>query len=167
MEEAMLVFDEIYRCYYKRVFNYINGLVKDRAQAEDLSQDTLLKVFRSLGEVDEGKNLSPWIFKIARNTCIDYFRRKKPEYCLDGDTVITVPEADNPECIMLERETRDKLREALGMMTMEYRRVLLLREFGSMSYRDIAGRLNLRESSVKTILHRGRRKLQKLYMQVY
>lgn len=163
----MLAFDEIYSCYYKQIFNYINGLVKDRSQAEDLTQDTLLKVFQSLKTVNEGRSLSPWIYRIARNTCIDYFRRKKPEYCLNEDVAFAVPEADCPEHIVLERETRDKLKAALGMMTMEYRRVLLLREYDSMSYRDIASRLDLKESSVKTMLHRGRRKLQELYLQVY
>lgn len=177
MEDTLLVrhfksgraedFDEIYRQYYKPVSKYINGFIKDRSLAEDLTQDTLIKVLRSLKEVDESRGLSPWIFRIARNTCVDYLRKRKPDCLLEENMGCSVPQYGCPENIILNNEVREKLKEALGMMGLEYRRVLLLRVFDDLSYSDIASRLKLKESAVKTMLHRGRRRLQKLYAQVY
>ena len=177
IEEAMLVrlfkdgtigaFDEIYGCYYKPVCSYISKMVGDKTLAEDLAQETLIKVFGSLKEADESKGLSSWIFRIAHNTCIDHYRKSRP-YCeLTENISCRDTEHCCPEHMLLSKEKQHMLREALQTLGRKYRAVLLLRACLDMSYREIAFRMNIKESTVKTLIHRGRRQLQKAYAQVY
>ncbi len=78
-------FDAIYASYYKPVYNYTYRLTKDKTLAEDLTQDSLIKVFANLKDADESRTLLPWIFRIAHNTCIDYYRKNRASFELMED----------------------------------------------------------------------------------
>lgn len=163
----MLVFEEIYSHYYKPVYKYMSRLVKDEAAAEDLVQEALIKVYGGLKDIDEGRRLSPWIFTIARNTFVDYHRKRKLNLefmdCLDCSGT----EADCPESVLINRERYHKVREALCMISRSYRSALMLKVYRDMSYKEIAAKLRINESDVKNLIHRGRKQLQKKYAEIY
>lgn len=177
IEDAVLVklfkdgisdaFNEIYIQYYKSVYNYINKMMKDTALADDLTQETLIKVLGGLMDADEKRSLSPWIFRIAHNTCVDYHRKNRASYELIEDIGYNGLAGSSPEHILLNKEKQLKVREALSMIGQKYRTVLLLRACKDLSYREIAVQLNINESTVKTLIHRGRQQLQKVYAEVY
>ncbi len=177
IEDAVLVklfkagipdaFNEIFSQYYKAIYDYINRIIKDATLADDLTQETLIKVLGGLMEVDEKRSLSPWIFRIAHNTCMDFFRKNRVSYELMEDIGYSDLEGSSPEHILLNREKQLKVREALSMIGQKYRIVLLLRAWQDLSYKEIAAQLKMNESTVKTMIHRGRQQFQKVYTEVY
>lgn len=177
IEDALLVrlfksgapdaFDAIYGYYYRPVYNYINKMLKDEAQSDDLTQETLIKVFGGLKDVDENKRLSSWIFRIAHNTCVDYHRKNRVSFELIDNIDYQDMEDSCPENILLNKERQHKIKEALSAISRRYRRALLLRVFQDLSYREIAYKLKMNESTVKTLIYRGRQQFQKKYGEVY
>ena len=161
------VFDVIYGYYYKPVYGYIYRMVKDKALADDLTQETFIKVLGGLKDVDENKGLSSWIFRIAHNTCVDYYRKNRVCIELMDNSTCCDSEASCPEDIYLNKEKYQKIREVLFMINQKYRAVLLLRVSQNLSYREIAAQLKLKESAVKTLIHRGRQQFQKIYAEAY
>lgn len=161
------VFNEIYASYYKPVYNYLYKLTRDKALAEDLTQDTLIKVLGNLKDADESRKLLPWIFRIAHNTCIDYYRKNRVSFELIDDIACKESEANCPEYIYLNKEKYYEIKKVLLMINQKYRTALLLRVFQNLSYREIASRLKLNEASVKTLIHRGRQQFRKIYAEAY
>ncbi|KUO71420.1 MAG: hypothetical protein APF77_13475 [Clostridia bacterium BRH_c25] len=156
-------FDVIYISYYKPVYYYINKLVNDKALADDLTQETLIKVLAGLKDADEEKKLSPWIYRIAHNTCVDYLRKNRVSFELIDNINYYDTEGNSPEYHFLNREKQDKIKEALLRISRKYQRALLLRDYKNLSYREIASLLKLNEATVKTLIHRARQQFQKEY----
>ncbi|HYE83002.1 MAG TPA: sigma-70 family RNA polymerase sigma factor [Clostridia bacterium] len=177
MQEAELIrhfkngdtdaFDVIYADYYKPVYYYINRLVNDKSLADDLTQETLIKVLGGLKDADEEKNLSPWIYRIAHNTCVDYLRKNRVTLELIDDIICCDSEANSPEYHSLNREKQKKINEALRKISEKYRRALLLRDFSDLPYKEIASLLKLNECTVKTLVRRARQQFQKVYAEIY
>ncbi len=160
-------FDDIYTSYYKPVYYYISKLVNDKVLADDLTQETLIKVLRGLKDADEGKPLSPWIFRIAHNTCIDHYRKTRVDYELT-DTIITCDtEKNSPEYSLLNKEKQNKIKEVFFKLGHKYQTPLLLRDFKNLSYSDIAALMKLNEATVKTLIRRARLQFQKAYAETY
>jgi RNA polymerase sigma-70 factor (ECF subfamily) len=159
-------FDTIYRSYYKPIYMYVNRLVNDRTQADDITQEVLIKVLRGLKGVDKNKKLSPWIFRIAHNTCIDYYRKNKMSFELLENINCIDAEINCPENIVLNKEMHTKIKEVLLKISQKYQEVLLLRVYKDLTYKEIASQLKLKESTVKTWIYKGRQQFQKMYAEV-
>lgn len=160
-------FDVIYASYYKPIYYYINKMVNDKTLADDLTQETLIKVLGGLKDADEEKNLSPWIFRIAHNTCVDYLRKNRVNFELIDNINCYDTETNSPEYHFLNKEKQNKIKEVLLRISGKYQTALLLRDFNDLSYREIASLLKLNESTVKTLIHRARQQFQKAYAEVY
>jgi RNA polymerase sigma-70 factor (ECF subfamily) len=160
-------FDEVFRSYYKPIYMYVNRLVNDRALADDLTQEVLIKILRGLKGVDENKKLSPWIFRIAHNTCIDYYRKNKVGFELLDNINCNDSEINCPENIVLNKEMHNKIKEVLLKISQKYQEVLLLRVYKDLTYKEIASQLKLKESTVKTWIYKGRQQFQKMFAEVY
>lgn len=158
-------FDIIYTSFYKPVCRYIDKRVKDHALSEDLTQETFIKVFAALKSVDKDRGLSPWIFRIAHNTCVDYYRKKTVRYTSLDDAVHYADGACDPEGYLLNREACGRIQETLANIGRRYRTVLILRHFKSLAYVEIASLLGLDASNVKTLIYRARRQFQKNYIE--
>ena len=91
-----LAFERLYRRYHRRIAAYIQGMVHDHARAEDVTQDVFMSALRRMRETDRPIAFKPWIYEIAKNACIDQFRRSRraEEVSIDADeglgTVYTV-----------------------------------------------------------------------------
>ena len=156
--------NDIVRLYRRKVFNVAYKFVGRHDEAEDLTQDVFLKVFKSLHTFDRRANFSTWLISVSRNLCIDHYRRVRRERDLvnhDVD-VVSLPRAAGGETAYGALERRDRvamLREALDTLPPSLRSALLLRDIQELSYHEIARRLDVPEGTVKSRINRGRGEL--------
>jgi RNA polymerase sigma-70 factor, ECF subfamily len=159
--------------YQRPVFSLVYRMVRDREQAEDIAQETFVKVFNHLGSYNPKYKFSSWIFKIASNLAIDHLRKKEPEtISLDGSrnavteeqmeaTRITVASRDeNPEEFLEAKELGAEIEQAIGELRAEYRTAILLRHVEGRPYEEIAEIMDVPLGTVKTYIHRARSELR-------
>jgi RNA polymerase sigma factor (sigma-70 family) len=166
-------FEQLYRRYSVGVGRFVAGRVRDRGRAEDLVQEIFLSALRRLRATDTEISFRPWIFEIARNATIDHYRRtsRTEEVSIHGDD--TLRPADQlrlvggaharPENAMLNKERFDHLRDAFAELSDNHHRVLVMREFEGLSYREIAKKMDMTRPAVESALFRARRRLQQEY----
>jgi RNA polymerase sigma-70 factor, ECF subfamily len=153
-------YEEIITAYKNAVFSLCYRMVYQKQEAEDLSQEVFLKAYRSLGKYDRGMKFSTWILTIARNTCIDYLRRRKEknlpleEGLKAGEAPISAEEA------YLYKEQQREIEAAIERLPGEYRLLIILYHQQSRSYKEIAAILDLPMTIVKNRLYRGRKMLK-------
>ncbi|CAN5185185.1 sigma-70 family RNA polymerase sigma factor [soil metagenome] len=152
--------EELIARHKKRVFSYIMMVVRDRHLAEDVFQDTFIKVIQTLKRGaynDEGKFL-PWILRIAHNLVIDHFRRVKRMPIVDAGedfdifSVLTLRQG-NAEDKIVRKQIRSDVRLAIEKLPHEQREVLIMRHYLDMSFKEIADTTNC---SINTALGRMR-----------
>ena len=163
--------EEIVRQYRRKVFNIAYKFVGRHDQAEDLTQDVFLKLYKSLDTFDRRANFQTWLISVSRNLCIDHYRsvRKEREAInRDVDPAELATVAPNPAAdTRLEHRDRVRLlRVALDRLAPTLRSAVMLRDIHELSYQEIAERLRLPEGTVKSRINRGRtelaRQIQKL-----
>jgi RNA polymerase sigma-70 factor (ECF subfamily) len=166
-------FRELVRRYERPVFSLLYRMVRDRALAEDLAQETFIKVLNGIKSYKPDFKFSSWIFKIANNAAIDHIRRKSLDtLSLDGAPDAETPEAMRATAIQLagkdetplqevvNRELGSAIERAIGRLRPEYRACILLRHVEGYSYEEIAETLDLPLGTVKTYIHRARNELR-------
>ena len=175
-EEA---YRELIRRYERPVFSLIFRMVRNRELAEDLSQETFVKVLNAIQSYRPEFKFSSWVFKIANNAAIDHIRKRE----LDTLSLEGSPHADTPELIeatalqiseraesQLEevenRELGGTIERAIERLRPEYRACILLRHVEGRTYEEIAEILNLPLGTVKTYIHRARNELRVLLRDV-
>ena len=159
--------------YQRPVFSIIYRMVRDRELAEDLAQETFVRVFNNIDRYDPRYKFSSWIFKIATNLTIDHIRRRELDtVSIDGSrnavtpdqieaTSITIASTDeNPEELLEARQLGAEIEDAIGKLRPEYRAAILLRHVDGREYQEIAEILSLPLGTVKTYIHRGRNELR-------
>jgi len=164
---------ELLRRYERPVFSLIYRMVRHRALAEDLAQETFVKVLNALDTYRPEYKFSSWIFKIANNAAIDQLRRRELDtLSLDGAPDARTPDevsatalqaADHSESPLEElesRETGTAIERAIGRLRPEYRTCILLRHVEGRSYEEIAEVMDLPLGTVKTYIHRARIELR-------
>jgi RNA polymerase sigma-70 factor (ECF subfamily) len=165
---SQAAFREIVRRYQRPIYNLIVRIVRDRAAAEDLSQDTFLKAFSRLHLYDPQYKLSNWLFKIAHNTVVDFLRQRKPaaqplESLTRGDRGSPAELHDTAACDPFESLARAELAEmlnrAVGGLRAEYRQVIVLRYHEDLSHEEISSIMGIPVGTVKSHLHRAREEL--------
>ena len=149
--------ESIVRMYRRKVFNVAYKFVAKHDEAEDLTQEIFLKIFKSLGTFDRRANFQTWLISVSRNLCIDHYRsvRKERETIDPGvDPNELAPAADDPAAITaLEQRDRVKLlRDALAKLPDALRTAVLLRDIQELSYQEIAQRLGLNTRTIKHYL---------------
>jgi RNA polymerase sigma-70 factor (ECF subfamily) len=158
--------DLIVRQYWRKVFNVAYKFVGKHDEAEDLTQDIFLKIFKSLDTFDRRANFQTWLISVSRNLCIDHYRsvRKERETIDRGvDASDLAPAAPEPGPIAA-LEQRDRvvlLRQAMAALPETLRTAVLLRDIQELSYQEIADKLRLPEGTVKSRINRGRTELAK------
>jgi RNA polymerase sigma-70 factor, ECF subfamily len=164
---------ELVRRYQRPVFSLIYRMVRDRELAEDLAQETFVKVLNAIGSYRPEFKFSSWIFKIANNAAIDQLRRRSLDtLSLDGS-----PHAETTEAIeattlqvgdgrenaldeVANRELGGQIEAAIARLRPEYRNCILLRHVDGRPYEEIAEILDLPLGTVKTYIHRARNELR-------
>ncbi len=170
-----LAFRELVRRYERPVFSLIYRMVRDREAAEDLAQDSFVKVLNHIDRYNPDFKFSSWIFKIANNVAIDHLRRRQPQtVSMDGSPHATSASeieassfeiAAEQETALQELEAREigsAIERAIARLRPEYRACIMLRHIEDRSYEEIATTLDLPLGTVKTYIHRARNELRVL-----
>ncbi len=155
---------EIVRQNWRKVFNVAYKFVGRHEEAEDLTQDIFLKIFRSLGTFDRRANFQTWLISVSRNLCIDYYRsvRKERETIdrqVTAEEVSPVSHDAGPLAALEQRDLAALLRRALNALPDSLRLAVMMRDIQELSYQEIAERLQLPEGTVKSRINRGRKEL--------
>jgi RNA polymerase sigma-70 factor (ECF subfamily) len=164
---------ELLHRYERPVFSLIYRMVRDHATAEDLAQETFIKVLNALDSYRPEYKFSSWIFKIANNAAIDHLRRRDVNtLSLDGapdartadEIEATALQAiDHGPTALAEVESRElgaTIEQAISKLRPEYRACILLRHVEGRAYEEIAEALDLPLGTVKTYIHRARLELR-------
>mgnify|MGYP002784305834 CR=1 FL=1 len=156
--------DEIVRRHRRKVFNLAYKFVGRHDEAEDLTQDIFLKIFKSLRTFDRRANFQTWLISVSRNLCIDHYRsvRKERETIdrdVDASELTPASREPGPMASLEQRDRVTLLREALSALPETLRTAVVLRDLQELSYQEIADRLQLAEGTVKSRINRGRTEL--------
>ena len=165
---------ELIKRYERPLFSLVFRMVRDRELAEDLTQDTFIKVLSHLDRYRADFKFSSWLFKIANNVAIDHLRRRQLDtVSIDGSLHAMTAEAveasrfdisDGSENALDEMEARElgsAIEQAISSLRPEYRSCILLRHVEGRSYEEIASTLDLPLGTVKTYIHRARHELRR------
>jgi RNA polymerase sigma-70 factor (ECF subfamily) len=156
-----IAWEQIVRQNWRKVFNVAYKFVGKHDEAEDLTQDIFLKIFKALKTFDRRANFQTWIISISRNLCIDHYRSVRKErqtIARDVDSTELQPATPDrgPYAQAEHQDLRAQLRQALETLPVTLRTAVVLRDLQELSYQEIADRLGLPEGTVKSRINRGR-----------
>ena len=146
---------------WRKVFNVAYKFVGKHDEAEDLTQDIFLKIFKALKTFDRRANFQTWIISISRNLCIDHYRSVRKERQtiardVDSNDLQPATPERGPYAQAEHQDLRAQLRQALETLPITLRTAVVLRDLQELSYQEIADRLGLPEGTVKSRINRGR-----------
>jgi RNA polymerase sigma-70 factor (ECF subfamily) len=156
-----VAWDAIVKQHWRKVFNVAYKFVGKHDEAEDLTQDIFLKIFKALNTFDRRANFQTWIISISRNLCIDHYRSVRKErqtIAREVDTSDLQPASRErgPYAAAEHQDLRALLQKALQTLPVTLRTAVVLRDLQELSYQEIADRLGLPEGTVKSRINRGR-----------
>jgi RNA polymerase sigma factor (sigma-70 family) len=148
-------FERLYREHVKDVYRYVLAVLRNQADAEDVTQTTFLNAYRALQRGERPQKPQNWLVSIAHNVCRMRFResaRRPQEVALEPSLIGTTVDDDAPSA--------DEIRQALAHLSFNQRSALILREVGGRSYAEIADILGISDAAVETLIFRARRALR-------
>ena len=158
---------ELYELTYSSVYKTVKSMIADEDTVLDIVQDSFIKGFQSLGQLDTPENFRAWMKRIATNKAKDYLKKKKPILFTDmanedGEEIEFLDEriAHYPELVMDRKETTRLMNEILATLSEDQRLVIGMFYYEEMSVREIAETLGCSENTVKSRLNYGRKKVE-------
>ena len=165
-------FEAIVTAYEKPLYNYALRLLRSPEDAADAVQDAFVKVYTGLGSFRGDSRLSTWLFRILNNVCVDALRARSETASLTAEdengeeTELEIPdERFDPAAVLERQDLRERVRRGVELLPEDFKKPLLLREFGGLSYDEIAVALALDPGTVKTRIFRARKKLCAILLQ--
>jgi len=148
-------FEQLYEANFDRIYRYLLLKVRNRADAEDMTQQVFLKALESIGSFRwRGVPFSAWLFRIARNQAVDYFRKKSKQAMLPLDEARSVSMADIDPVALAEQKLRiEQLAVACQSLSEAQREVISLRFAGGLSVAETAKAMGKSEGAVKVSQH--------------
>ena len=165
-------FEQLYRRYHRRIAAYVDGMVHDHARSEEITQDVFISALRRMRETDRTIAFKPWIYEIAKNACIDQFRRSRRAEIISFDAEDSFGSADYgklitrdaaPDVAVAQKQQLDDLCGAFGGLSQTHHEILVMRELEGLSYREIGERMGMTRPAVESTLFRARRRLTEEY----
>jgi len=161
--------EELVKSYTKRVYSICYRFTNRDNEAQDLTQEVFLRVFKSLATFRSGEgSFSVWLTRLTRNLLVDHYRRTKQERVTDAlEDKLTVLEGSTAQHsrtdgLLANREASELLQLGLQKLSPELREAVILRDLQEMEYREIARVLDVPEGTVKSRLNRGRAELARV-----
>jgi RNA polymerase sigma-70 factor, ECF subfamily len=163
--------------YQRKVYSVALGMLRDKEEAMDVSQEAFVKVYRYLDHFKGDASFYTWLYRITVNICIDVIRRRSgagrgENVEFDENVQMDASEAQigalgsrlgtNPQKSALRRELADKIQEALAQIPEKHRAILLLREVEGLSYEDLSRTLEIPKGTVMSRLFHARAKVQQI-----
>ncbi|MGE0406037.1 MAG: RNA polymerase sigma factor [Candidatus Korobacteraceae bacterium] len=173
--------EELVRSHSSRVYNICFRFSGSAMDAQDLTQDVFIKVYRTLNSYDPSRGaFTTWLAAMTRNLLVDHYRRTRQERATDSLDTTAHDEEDlpspaaqladprpAPDALVESRETQRVVQQGLQRLSPELREVLILRDLQDMDYREIAAALRLPEGTVKSRINRGRTELARVLSRTY
>lgn len=163
VERALAGDDTAFAYLSNRYRDAIRQLLVQRAgsddDADDLLQETFIKVYLHLDRYNPTYTFGQWIYTIARNTFIDFYRRRQEELPIDERFSAPAATTPNPEESVIRLQLRTQIEQCLNRLAPRYERLIRMRFLEEYSYEEIAERLELPLGTVKTQIHRAREQL--------
>src|SRR4051794_22804236 len=165
-------FEVLYQRYHRRIHAYVLGMVKDHGRAEDVTQEVFVSALRRMRETEQTLAFKPWLYQIAKNSCIDAFRRSKrtEEVSYDADDALApsdqsrlVGAGPSPDAAVAAKQDLESLCGAFGGLSETHHEILVLRELEGLSYQEIGRRMGMSRPAVESTLFRARRRLTEEY----
>ncbi len=161
-------FDELVRKYESKIYTVAYRFTGSHADANDLAQETFIRVYQSLGTFRGDSSFATWLYRIAANVCRDELRRqqRRKKVSLDeimsntGGNLYLADDALSPEESMERSELQRAVQKCLNTLTDEQRLILVMREMQGLSYEEIAASLDCSLGTVKSRLNRSRQALK-------
>ncbi len=153
--------------YMKDAYFIALGLVGNREDALELSQEAFIRAYRNIKQVKPDRKFFPWFYQILKNLCVSHLRKRKYRRAGSLD-VEGCPEVEatadcfSPEVVAARNEIKDKVWQAIGQLDEKHREVIILRHFQNMSYDKIAEALFCNKGTVTSRLYYARKKLEEL-----
>lgn len=176
-----VAWEEIVQRYHRRIYNICYRFAGTSDDAQDLTQDVFIKMYRTLSSYDvERGAFMTWVTTMTRNLLVDHFRKTKQDRVTDSIDAApsehedAMPLSDQiedkslpPDARVQSRETSEAVHEALQKLSPELREAVILRDLQDMDYREIAAVLKVPEGTVKSRINRGRAELARLLQRIY
>lgn len=165
-----IAFREIVERYQAKVFSIIYGILRNRNDAEDISQQVFAKIYFSIGKFDLRSSLLTWIYKITVNECYDYLRKKRvrkltyeSDFSEEESRMMENSEqnSDRTRPVDTTLAQRDLIMKLLEKVSEEERMLILLKEVEGYSVEELARRTGMNQNTIKVKLFRARQKLLK------
>lgn len=157
-------FQDLTRRYQRKVFALAYGFFRDREEALDLVQETFLRLYEKAALYRDGEDFQGWLFRIARNLCIDSYRRGRVRGAgLAGDVLVEALPDEAPGSLDAERRSdlRAVFRSVLDRLADKQRTVFVMKHYNDMPYQEIARTLGIAVGTVKSLHFKAVRNLRK------
>jgi RNA polymerase sigma-70 factor (ECF subfamily) len=153
-------FNQLVLPHLDSAFNLARWLVRNRTDAQDVTQDAMLRAYRFFGGF-HGGDARAWLLQIVRNTCFSWMEKnRRPQPEAEFNEEVHVPNRITPEALAIASNNRDRLARALETLPPRFREVLVLRELEGCSYKEIAAITSIPIGTVMSALSRARQQLQ-------
>lgn len=162
-------FEELIRNYQKKSYNISLKMLKNPEDAMDVSQEALIKVYKSIKNFENKSSFSTWMYRIVVNTCLDFIKKNKknllyldkPIETEEGNIKMEVIDDYNtPENILEKKLTKKLVRDSINMLKDEYKSIIILRDMEGFSYEEISKILDIPIGTVKSRIKRARDNLK-------
>ncbi|MBN2571230.1 MAG: sigma-70 family RNA polymerase sigma factor [Ignavibacteriales bacterium] len=165
----IIEFTLYYNKYKRKLFNFVNKVIRNKMFTEDIIQDIFLKFFKNLNTIRNKDSIPCWLFKLARNEVSMYLRNKNVRVdqfnTSDPYEVQVVSQMNLADTFELD-EIKNLIMQELDTMTIEQKEPFLLKEYGGLSYKEISQVMEIDEELVKSRLYKTRQKLLKIISSV-
>jgi RNA polymerase sigma-70 factor (ECF subfamily) len=155
--------------HHDSIFGVAMRMLRNRQDAEDVTQETMVRALNRIHDYDSSRPFGPWVHRIARNLCVDRFRRKKPTSELNEEIIASGPTATASssfgraqDVVAHEGQVHGVLHECIEELPPAYREVIELYHYRHMSYKEMADTLAVPQGTVMNRLFRARKKLRTL-----
>lgn len=165
-------FEQLIESYQKKIFNIALRMLGNYDDAGDLSQEVLIRIYKSIGSFKEQSSFSTWIYRITTNVCLDEIRKRKNRKIISLDEEIRLEDGEmkrqieseepSPEETAEAKDLKKIVNDAIGKLSEEHRIVIVLRDLQGLSYEEIAEVLKCPEGTVKSRINRGRQALKNI-----
>lgn len=164
-------FETLIKDYKKVAYNIALKYLRNKEDAEDVSQESLIKVFKNIGKFNMNSSFKTWMYRIVVNSCLDFKRRKK-ENTISVDQPLhsghdefymeLEDETASPEKVIDRKLTSEMVMEAIEKLEDDFKSVIILRDINDFSYDEISKILTCNMGTVKSRISRGRQKLKEI-----
>jgi len=162
VEKLAILFER----HHVMLYNFFLRLTANRSISEDLVQDVFFRILKYRSTYKGESKFTIWMYQIARNAHVDYLRKQKRQFSLEEQTQEAVSQEPTPEEKIEQGQDVVMVREALAMLPLRKREVLVLSRFQNLKYKEIAELLGCHIGTVKTHVHRAIKELGKIYIEL-